>query len=174
MDKIPTILDAANNSFYKESLLDFVCSGVYHTSDFRDYIEYIVDNKSSLFDYDEFKSPLYDGEEEIISLIIPLACSIWNRIYLHPPSSFDSDKRELLELYFNIDDFIDYIRDILPKSKGLSYFSHIDKTKEMVRLIVDNYASFLNMKIFAIDMQGKIKEELISQRRENSLKSILK
>lgn len=174
MDKIPSILDVKSNVVYKETLLDIMCEGIIDTSSFRDCIEYTLDNKTHLFEGDEFKGTLYDGEEDILSIILPLIRKAWDRVYIHQPSSFNEDKRELLRLLFDIDKYLEYLSDIIPWCKGLSQFKYIDKTNETMKLIVDNYVASITVNIEKMEMMGQIESELLKLKRNESLKRILK
>lgn len=173
MDKIPSILDVKHNLVYKETLLDIMCEGINNTSDFRDCVEYILDKKVYLFEGEQFKGCLYDGEDEILVIILPLVRKIWDRIYVHPPSSFSMDEKELLQLYFDIDNYIEYLTDILPWCKGISQFNFIDKTNEILKLVVDNYIASLTVNIKKLQ-KNEVSNELLRLKRNLSLKKILK
>lgn len=146
----------------KQILIDSLCNGIKNTSEFIDAVNYIIENKIENIN-DDF---LYDSEESFVDLILPSFRRAWGKVYIDPPTLFISDskiKKERLELFqslFNIDDFIDYLLEMLNKTKNcLSEFTHLDRTIEHITLIVDNYiAKLVNMVNESIDIKGDIRE----------------
>ena len=174
MDKIPSILDVKNNTVYKETILDIMCEGILNTSEFRDCVEYILDNKLYLFEGEQFKGSLYPDEDEILTMILPLVRRVWDRIYIHPPSSFNNNQKEILKLYFDIDNYLEYVANILPWCKGLEQFNFIDKTNELLKLVVDNYIEYIKIEIHKLEKMGMVEQELLKLKRNVSLKKLLK
>lgn len=173
---MPSILEANSNSYHKELLLDLMCIGTSKdTSELRECIEYILLEKVHLFEGKEFEGSLYPGEDEILSIILPLVRRIWDRIYIHPSTSLNVEKVDILKEYFNIDDFLIYLKDILPKSKGLNVFKYVDKTSEISRIIVDNYIFMITKEIIGLSRNKKnLENHLIEVKREKTFKKILK
>lgn len=167
-----SIIEVSNKPEMKQILIDELCKGITNTSDFRDACHYVFDKKIHLFDIPEFNNSLYDGEDDILDLIMPSFRRAWGKIYVQTPTLFKSnipdDKRlELFQNLFNIDDFVDYLIFMFKKTKGcLSDFNHIDRTPEHLTLIVDNYIASLVKKVLD---SGDIKKDI----REAKLKNIL-
>ncbi len=131
-----SILEMLDNPSYREALIDSICQGPI-TSDFRDTIEYVINNKMCLFkNYDK---PLYDGDDSLTSLILPSVRRVWGYTYINPPKLLIDDRLELYKLLFNIDDYINYFIEMLSLDISLESFEYIDRSCEFVRLIVDNY-----------------------------------
>jgi hypothetical protein len=166
---------------YKEMILDSLCNGVNETSKFRDLLEYVINNKLHHFDNDVFNSPLYDDEEEPILLVLPCIRRIYAKVFINIPDIFKApdnldkipygeflykkinDRLELFQLYFDIDEFIDYLLEVFPKVIGcLSEFYFLDKTSETLSLIVDNYIAKLIKKVK--DLSHDLKDILIEIR----------
>lgn len=139
------IIELCGDLESREILIDSLCQGITNTSDFRDAVSYILDNKISIFDIDDFKSPLYEDEDDYLDLILPAFRRVWGAVYVQPPPLFKSDERlELYRLNFDIDEFLDYLKESFIESKGcLDYFEHMDRTPKHLELIVDNYISLL-------------------------------
>ncbi len=123
----------------REGLLDTLESMLKsHSSDFRDTISYVLDNKLDLFK--EFDGPFYEGEDNILDLILPAITRLYGKYFVTPPTILKYDKLELYQLSFDIDHFIDYLVDIIPKVKNsLNYMEYLDRTVETLSLVVDNY-----------------------------------
>ena len=123
----------------KEELLDTLESMLKsHSSDFRDIIIYVLENKLDLFK--EFEGPFYEGEDDMLDLILPAITRLYGKYFVTPPTILKSDKLELYQLSFNIDHFIDYFVDIIPKVKNsLVHMENLDRTAETLSLVVDNY-----------------------------------
>jgi hypothetical protein len=138
---------------YKEMLIDALCQGVKNTSEFRDSINYIIDNKIHIFDSKEFNGKLYQDEEDYISLVLPSFRRAWSLVYINPPTLFKSQERiDFFRLNFDIDEFIDYLKDIFIKTKGcLGDFEYIDRTPKHLEIIVDNYISLLVKRVIDCD-----------------------
>ena len=123
----------------REELLDTLESMLKsHSSDFRDTISYVLDNKLDLFK--EFDGPLYEGEDNILDLILPAITRLYGKYFITPPTILKYDKLELYQLSFDIDHFIDYFLEIIHKVKNsLCHLEYLDRTSETLSLVVDNY-----------------------------------
>ncbi len=127
----------------REELLDTLESMLKsNSSDFRDIISYVLDNKLDLFK--EFDGPFYEGDDNILDLILPAVARLYGKYFVTPPTILleprNTDKLKLYKLSFDIDNFIDYFVDIIPKVKNsLIYMENLDRTSETISLIVDNY-----------------------------------
>ena len=86
MDTKPSILNINQNASYREIILDTLCQGIKNASDFRDVLDYVLDKKIYLFEGFEFQGTLYDGDEEILDLIMPSIRRVWGKVYITPPS----------------------------------------------------------------------------------------
>jgi hypothetical protein len=140
---------------FRETLIDSLCKGIKETSQFRDTIEYVVENR--LEQIQQEAEQLYEDEDNILFLILPAIRRVWAKVFIETPKIFEMpkvvtqvpgyipDKRlEMYQLIFNIDEFIDYLIDMFNKTKNLlSDFEHLDKTQETLTLIVDNYIAKL-------------------------------
>jgi hypothetical protein len=163
-----SIFEMLDNPLYKEALIDSICQGPI-TSEFRDTIEYVIDKKIILFkDYDK---PLYEGDDNLTSLILPSIKRVWGNTYINPPKLLIDDRLELYKLMFNIDDYIDYFIDILQKGISITSLEYLDRSCEFVRLIVDNYVGRNFQKAYTtID----VKSEISSLKRELKINKIIK
>jgi hypothetical protein len=162
-----TIFDLRNNPMLKEELLDTLESMLKsHSSDFRDIIIYVLDNKLDLFK--EFEGPFYEGEDDMLDLILPAITRLYGKYFVTPPTILKSDRLELYQLSFDIDHFIDYFVDIIPKVKNsLSYMEYLDRTVETLSLVVDNYVA--GQFKYAYDCK-----DIIEEIREVKLKKLIK
>jgi len=160
-------LNLPESKKYKLALINSLCNGVSeeHSKKLFDLFTYIIDNKSHLFDLDIMKLELYpssdlSNSEEIKDLVLPAVKRVYGNIFISPPTLFSGQRLELLQLYFNIDEFINYLIDMLVKvklKKCLDIFEHIDRAPEIVRLIVDNYIGIL---VSRVKDCKNIKEEI--------------
>jgi hypothetical protein len=77
-------------------------------------------------------------------------------------------------MYFNADEFIDYLIDMFSKSKDcLQHFEHIDRTSETLTLIVDNYVAGLVQQVIDIeDHEEAIQSMLTQHKREETINQI--
>lgn len=151
-----------DNLKIREQLLDQLCIGIKDVSNFRDSCEYIIDNKSYLFKADYV---LYNDEENISELILPLFRRVWSKVYQDPPTLFTGKRLELFQLLFNIDEFIEYLLETLSETKGaLDNFKNIDKNVEHLTLISNDYISLLvNKMINFKDIELEIREVKIKK-----------
>jgi hypothetical protein len=77
-------------------------------------------------------------------------------------------------MYFNVDEFIDYLIDMFIKSKDcLQQFEHIDRTAETLTLIVDNYIAGLVQRVLNVnDHVQEIEAILKQEKREETINQI--
>ena len=151
----------------REELLDTLESMLKsHSSDLRDTISYVLDNKLDLFK--EFDGPFYEGEDNMLDLILPAITRLYGKYFITPPTMLKLEKLELYQLSFDIDHFIDYFVDIIPKVKNsLSYMEYLDRGAETLSLVVDNYIA--GQFKYAYDCK-----DIIEEIREVKLKKLIK
>ena len=167
------------DSIFKETILDSLCDG---KSELRDILEWIIDNKISEFDDNTFE------DCSLQELVLPAVRRVWGMIYLQPPSIFKpqyvdgglvsnnlnksnsnrSRKLELYQLSFNIEDFTNYLKEMLDKNKNcLDGFEYLDKPLKLIEVICDNYIVKL------VDFVNN-SENLTEDIRNEKLRNILK
>jgi hypothetical protein len=185
-----TFIENISDPQYKEMLLDSLCSGVTESSKLRDILEYVISNKLELFTDVKFNTPTFEDEDESIMLILPCIKRVYGKVFIDYPDIFTlpkhlekvpnseflfkrvKDKLELFQLYFDIDEFIQYLLDIFPKvSHALSDLMYLDRTNETLSLIVDNYVAMLIKKVNGI---GNNVEILLSEIRDAKLNKLQK
>jgi hypothetical protein len=158
MDK-PTFFNIHKDENYKNAIIDALTGGI--PDQFMEYYEmtlnYVIEEKYQLFDIPEFQGSLYEGEDDILDLILPAVRRVFGKVFIDIPKIFEvqpeikavkgyvSDGRlELFQLHYNIDEFIQYLIDYLNLSKNcLERFEYIDRTITTLEIIVDNYISRL-------------------------------
>lgn len=162
-----TIFDLRDDPMLREELLDTLESMLKsHSSDFRDIIIYVLDNKLDLFK--EFEGPFYEGEDDMLDLILPAITRLYGKYFVTPPTILKSDRLDLYQLSFDIDHFIDYFVDIIPKVKNsLSCMEYLDRTAETLSLVVDNYIA--GQFKYAYDCK-----DILEEIREVKLKKLIK
>ena len=139
-----SILDMRKDPDFRNMLVDTLCQDIRLTSDFRDIIDYVIDNKLHLFESDEFSGSFYPEDDDTLDLVFPAIRRVWGKIFVDPPTILKEKKLELFQLLFDIDDFVDYLIEIMPKVKtSLIEFDKLDRTAETLVLIVDNYIAGL-------------------------------
>ena len=155
-----SFLDLYKDEHYKNAITDALCQGIdaqYITS-FKSLLEYVITDKYELFDREEFKGALYLDEDETLDLILPSVRRVFGKIFIDPPTLFkdtsygralpENLRYKLFMMYFNPDEFIDYLVDMFIRSKDcLQHFEHIDRTSETLTLIVDNYVAGLVQRV---------------------------
>lgn len=171
MDTKPSILNINQNASYREIILDTLCQGIKNTSEFRDVLEYVLDKKIYLFEGFEFQGTLYVGDDDILDLIMPSIRRVWGKVFITPPSMLREKRLQLFELLFDIDEFLNYLVLILPKSTNkLEIFDNLDRTQETLQLIVDNYIAGL----FHIAYNSEtIDHDIKAAKRNKNLKDII-
>ena len=139
-----SILDMRKDPDFRNMLVDTLCQDIRLTSDFRDIIDYVIDNKLHLFESDEFSGSFYPEDDDTLDLIFPAISRVWGKVFVDPPKLLKDKKLELFQLLFDIDDFVGYLIEIMPKVKtSLIEFDKLDRTAETLVLIVDNYIAGL-------------------------------
>ena len=104
----------------------------------------------------------------MLDLILPAITRLYGKYFVTPPTILKSDRLELYQLSFDIDHFIDYFVDIIPKVKNsLSYMEYLDRTVETLSLVVDNYVA--GQFKYAYDCK-----DIIEEIREVKLKKLIK
>lgn len=164
-DKKKSILDLKKDADFRSLLVDTLCQGIRLTSDFRDILDYVIDEKLQLFEIDDFSGSFYLEDDDTLDLIFPAIRRVWGKIFVDPPQILKEKKLELFQLLFDIDDFINYLLDIMPKVKtSLIEFDKLDRTAETLILIVDNYiAGLLEATRNREDIQQEIRDLRISK-----------
>jgi hypothetical protein len=173
------ILDLKKDKQYKETLIDSLCKGVVDTSNFRDLLEYVINEKLELFDNVDFSEPLYEEDEIAEFLILPSIRRVWAKIFQDYPEIFlppEGDEKtqpwlpllkdkvqkklELFQLSFNIDEFLIYLIEMFHKTKNsLISFEYLDRTSETLSLIVDNYVAMLIKKVHdCSDFEAEVRD----------------
>lgn len=174
MDK-PNFLDIHKSQDYKEAIIDALTGGI--SEEWQEYYEmvmnYVIDKKYHLFLTDSFKGQLYEGDDDILDLILPSVRRVFGKVFVDPPKVFmanptvssvkgykDDGRLELFRLHYDIDEFLDYFIEMINKSKNcLIMFTHIDRTSQTLEIIVDNYiASLINKVLNSDDIKSDIRD----------------
>ena len=167
------------NNLFRDGLVKTMVSGVNDPSlreSFQNELNQFLDKRSDIFENDLFLGCLYVDDDKIEDLILPSIRRAWASVFIQPPSlfSFKSDDQynrrgELFQLLWNIDEFIDYLLEILPKVKDtLKEFEFLDKTAQTLELIVQNYINSLIDKC-----KTKRGDELLTEIRDLKIKRTL-
>jgi hypothetical protein len=177
-----SFLDLYKDEQYKKAIIDALCQGIssQHLHSFKSLLEYVVDEKYYLFDREEFKGALYLEEDETLDLVLPAVRRVFGKVFIDPPTLFketgynNGHRYKLFTMYFNPDEFIDYLIDMFIKSKDcLQHFEHIDRTAETLTLIVDNYVASLVQKVLDIEDHEQAIEGMLKQhKREETINQI--
>jgi hypothetical protein len=162
-DHIPCIFDyIESNITYKEYLIDELCSQIPSDSDFRDVIEYVLNNKVDFIKENIENIPLYGDDDNLHDFILPTIRRIWSQFFINPPSLLKDKRLELFQLYFNVDWVLNYLVDKINEAryrKPLQMFESMDRSSETCRLISDNYIANIFSKAYnELDVDKKIKE----------------
>jgi len=155
-----SFIDLYKEETYRKAIVDALCQGIdsQYTPSFKSLLEYVITDKYKLFDREEFKGALYLDEDETLDLILPAVRRVFGKVFIDPPTLFkdtsygralpENLRYKLFMMYFNPDEFIDYLIDMFIKSKDcLQHFEHIDRTSETLTLIVDNYVAGLVQRV---------------------------
>ena len=177
-----SFLDLYKDEQYKKAIIDALCNGIasQHLYSFKSLLEYVVDEKYYLFDREEFKGALYLEEDETLDLVLPAIRRVFGKVFIDPPTLFKEtgyntgSRYKLFTMFFNADEFIDYLIDMFIKSKDcLQHFEHIDRTAETLTLIVDNYVASLVQKVLDIEDHEQAIEGMLKQyKREETINQI--
>lgn len=171
----PSFLDIHKNSDYKLALIDSLSAGI--TDKWFEYFEmtmiYVIDEKWKLFKSEEFTGSFYEGDDETLDLILPAVRRVFGKVFIDPPKIFitaptvakvkgykEDGRLELFRLFFDIDEFLDYLAEYIIKTKNsLREFEYIDRSVETITLIVDNYIAKLVRKVLDCeDIKGEIRD----------------
>lgn len=172
------------NEAYKNALINSLIVGINdsHKEIFVQTLLYVIDEKLDLFSQNKIVGSFYENDVDIQDLILPTIKRLYGKVFITPPTIFSSatsiqpnengDKRfRLFVMYFDLDNFIDYLIEMILKTKGiLSEFEGLDRTSEHLSLIVDNYIANnvkkvtsckdIDSEIKRIERQQKIKDVL--------------
>lgn len=171
----PSFLDIHKNEDYKHALIDSLTGGI--TDEWMEYFEmtldYVITKKYHLFEGSEFSGSLYEGEDDILDLILPSVRRVFGKVFVDPPKIFvpdriltevkgykDDGRLELFRLHYDVDDFIDYLINQLTVSKDcLISFEYIDKSITTLEIMVDNYiAKLVKMVLDSDDIKIDIRD----------------
>ena len=171
-----SFLDLYKDEQYKKAIIDALCQGIdnQYLYSFKSLLEYVVDEKYHLFDREEFKGALYLDEDETLDLVLPAIRRVFGKVFIDPPTLFKDSaygrvlsenlRYKLFIMYFNLDEFIDYLIDMFVKSKDcLQHFEHIDRTSETLTLIVDNYVAGLVKRVRDVENHQETIDGLLKQ-----------
>ena len=155
-----SILDLKTDPDFRSLLVDTLCQGIRMSSDFRDILDYVIDKKLHLFEDEAFSGSFYPEDDKTLDLIFPAIRRAWAKVFVDPPALLKDKKLELFQLLFDIDEFIEYLLEIMPKVKNsLIEFDSLDRTSETLVLIVDNYiAELLDATRNVEDIQTQIRD----------------
>lgn len=176
-----SFLDLYKDAHYKKAIVDALCQGINsdYVNSFKSLLEYVIDKKYHLFDREEFKGALYLDEDETLDLVLPAVRRFFGKVFIDRPSLFNesgynNSRYMLFTMYFNIDEFIDYLIDMFIKSKDcLKHFDYIDRTSETLTLIVDNYVAGLVQKVINTDNHEQVIEGILKQNKREDVISEL-
>ena len=176
-----SVLDMRTDEAFRKLMIDALTNGLGDKKQLLiDILEYVVDQKLHLFESVEFEGTMYDEEDQMVDLILPCVRRIFAEVFFNPPTLFketgynNGHRYKLFTMFFNADEFIDYLIDMFIKSKDcLQHFEHIDRTAETLTLIVDNYVASLVQKVLDIeDHEQAIEGILKQQKREETINQI--
>lgn len=160
----PTFLELNNNDTYKKAIIDSLCGGLGdedQVNRFRNMITYVISSKTKLFDIQELKGSLYEGDDDVLDLVLPSIRRVYGKVFTEPPTLLKDKRLELFQEYFDIDEFIDYMIDMMLKTKDcLKEFKNLDRTVDTLTLIVDNYVAGLVEKSKDVDNHIQIIRDL--------------
>jgi hypothetical protein len=179
-----SIFERLKDENYRKSLITSLSTGIddKYIKYFNKLINYVIDEKLYLFDKPEFIEPIHKDEDKAVDLILPAIRRVFAKIFIQPPSIYSKEfnlyyeknanlRYKLFVLYFDIDYFIDYLYNMLIKSKDkLSHLEYIDGTVETLNLIIDNYIGYNIKRVSECD---DIESEVKNIKRDSILKDIL-
>lgn len=165
-----SLLNLSQNKAHKELVLDSLCNKVSKSSELRDVLDYVIEKKADMFAGDCFQGSLYDGEESTLDLILPSVRRAWMAFFINPPILFDGKRLEFFQLLFDIDEFLEYLANILPKVKrSLIHFDSLDRSVETITLATDNYVA---AKVEMTTNTNNIESDIRDSKIEKALKNI--
>ena len=168
-------IELLKQDLYKKSLIDSMIININDEDlklNLKSDLEYVISNRLDVFE--NINGGYFDGDEEdeIETLIIPSIRRAWSMVFINKPTLFNAeDKRlELFQLYWDVDEFVDYVLDILPKVKHcLDNFENLDRSSQTLELIVQNYINGLIEKC-----RNKGPEQIKIEIRDLKIKKTLK
>lgn len=148
---------------------------VKYKMEFLETINYVIDN-TDIFNKKELEGSFYEGEDNTLDLILPAVARVFNKIFVNPPPIFNDTtydegiRLEMFQLSFDIDEFNEYLVNMLIKSRNLlEEFTNIDRTAETISIIVDNYVAGLIKNVLdSYDIKG----EIVRLKRDKKLKDL--
>ncbi len=160
--------------FFRNGLIKTLSSSIISLemkSKFEGELNYIFDNRLDIFDN---LPNLNLDDDKLEDLIIPCIRRAWSLVFINPPTLYTRSRNdlrlELFKLLWDVDQFLDYLVDILPKSiNNLDIFENIDRASEILNLISQNYVNGLISKC-----SNKTIEELTIEIRDLKIKNTLK
>lgn len=175
------IVELLKEDKYKQALLESLNTGIPETylPAFIELINYVIDNKFHLFEIEDFENSFYYNDDNTLDLVLPAVRRVFGKIFIDPPSLFkgetESLRYQLFILNFNIDNFLDYLIEMMIKCKeSLTHFEHLDRTSETLTLIVDNYVAGLVCLVReSVDIEGDIKKIKTKINRESAINEVL-
>jgi len=181
-----SFIDLYKEEHYRKAIVDALCQGIdaQYIPSFKSLLEYVITEKYDLFDRDEFKGALYLDEDETLDLILPAVRRVFGKIFIDPPTLFkdysygrdlpENLRYKLFMMYFNSDEFIDYLIDMFIRSKDcLQHFEHIDRTSETLTLIVDNYVAGLVQRVRDVENHQEAIDNVVKQiKRDDTIGEI--
>jgi hypothetical protein len=182
VDNKKSFLDLYKDEHYKKAIIEALCQGIgsEHLYSFKSLLEYVVNEKYHLFDREEFKGALYLEEDETLDLVLPAVRRAFGKVFIDTPTLFkdsnygralqENKRYKLFTMYFNPDEFIDYLIDMFVKSKDcLKHFEHIDRTAETLTLIVDNYIAGLVQRVIDIEYHEQAIQNMLTQHKREEV-----
>jgi hypothetical protein len=177
-DNKVTLFDIKSNLQYRQYIVSELSSRVDDKlkTEFIKVINHVIDDPS-IFDREDLEGSFYEGEDDTHDLVLPAVARVLNQVFIKPPPIFqgkydEGTRLELFQTMFDIDEFNEYLVNMLIESKGsLSKFTNIDRTAETLSLIVDNYIAKL---VTAVLESYDIDNDLIRLKRERKLKYLTK
>jgi hypothetical protein len=178
-DKVKvTLFDIKSNIKYRQYIVGELSNRVDEKlkPEFIKILNQVIDD-TSIFDREDLEGSFYEGEDDTLDLVLPAVAKVLHKIFLKPPPIFqgehdDGKRLELFQIMFDIDEFNEYLVEMLISSKGiLDKLKYLDRTAENISLIVDNYvAKLVNNVLESYDIEG----EIIRIRREKKLNFLTK
>lgn len=135
-----TIYDILNNPIKRLIYIESFQVGYFRSSEITDMIEYIISTRINTFKELDYK--LYPEDDKISELIIPSAMRTYGKFFIKPSPLLKDKKLDLYENLFNVDEYIDnLIYNISIMKNSLEHLIHLNRTSELISLIVNNYVS---------------------------------
>ncbi len=136
-----SLYDILKRDDSRENYIDSQQVGALRNSDIKDIMDYVTTKRIDVFDKLNFK--LYDDDDKISQLILPCVIKTYGKFHITPSNLLKDKKLELYKLLFDVDELINVLIDYINKMKdSLEHLSYIDRTCELLSLIVENYVSW--------------------------------